>query len=163
MGADVRKEKKRLDRLTIKAIKDMAAGLHATAGRKAFVVNRIGDFGFLIGTDFTPTGSGFEIRFSEAVDASVLNLYDVEAGLFGPADVTLIGDRSGPLSGSLVLDESNTRARFVATGALLAPDTYTVRLRSADDAFKSLSGTLLRGGANDSQGLAQFLQVAEAI
>ena len=50
-----------------------------------------------------PKNTFVGIRFSEAIDTSVLNLYDTETGGLGPADVTLVGDTTGQIAGSLVL------------------------------------------------------------
>ena len=95
-------------------------------------------------TAFSPTASGFAVEFSETIDPSVLNLYDVESGVFGPADVTLVGDALGTIEGSLVVEEN--QVTFVATGGPLPADTYTVTLRSAEDAFKRLDFRQLLDG-----------------
>jgi VCBS repeat-containing protein len=106
----------------------------------------------LIVTAFQTTSSGFTVEFSQAFDASSLNLYDAQTGDFGPADVTLVGSTVGPVRGSLVLNAAANTATFIKTGGLLAPDTYTVRLRSATNGFKSLNGNLLDRNDDGSAG-----------
>ncbi len=96
-------------------------------------------------TTVTPTGSGIEIEFSDELDPSVLNLFDAETAQLGAADLTLVGASSGPIRGSLVIDASLTKVTFVKTGGPLESDVYTVRLRSAEDGFKSAAGLLLDG------------------
>src|SRR5262252_5450771 len=75
-------------------------------------------------TQFAANASGFRAQFNQAVDSSVLNLYDTESGTFGPADVTVVGADQGNISGSLVVD--GNQLTFVKTGGVLAPDVYTV-------------------------------------
>lgn len=103
-------------------------------------------------TSFTPTPSGFVAVFNRAIDPQVLNLYTTQTAALGPADVTLTGDTSGPVRGSLVVDLSNTRITFVRTGGLLPNDSYTVTLRSAANGFREPSGNLLDGDGNGSPG-----------
>ncbi|EMI56388.1 cadherin domain-containing protein [Rhodopirellula sallentina] len=100
---------------------------------------------------FTPTPSGFTAELSEQISTQELSLYDNEAGDAGAADVTLQGATTGSVSGSLVVN--GTSVTFVATGGPLAADTYTVTLRSADDAFKDLDdGELLDGDDDGTAG-----------
>jgi hypothetical protein len=98
----------------------------------------------------TATPSGFAVDFNRAIDPDVLNLYDVESGTLGPADVTLVGDATGPVPGSLVVAEE--RLTFIATRGVLVPDNYTVTLRSADDAIRDENGELLDGNNDGSPG-----------
>ena len=94
--------------------------------------------------DFAPTPSGFVVEFNQAVDTSVLNLYDAANGTFGPADLTLVGETTGPIAGSAVVE--GNRLRFVATGGVLPEDTYTARLRSAEDGLRALDGHAILDG-----------------
>jgi hypothetical protein len=66
--------------------------------------------------------------------------------------VTLVGETSGPVSGSLVVDRSNTAITFVKTGEQLAVDTYTVTLRSAPDGFITADASLLDGDDDGTAG-----------
>jgi len=101
---------------------------------------------------FHATPSGFDVDFNKPVDVSVLNLYDTEAQLFGPADVTVVGAATGPVRGSLVLDATGRTATFVRTGGVLVPDIYTVTLRSAANGFEDTDGNLLDGDADGTPG-----------
>ena len=104
---------------------------------------------------FLVQSSGFTLRFNRAVDTADLNLYD---GLFGttpssePADITLVGNTVGAVAGSVVWDPVNNIATFVRTGGPLAIDTYTLTVRSANNAFKDTLGNLLDGDANGTGG-----------
>jgi VCBS repeat-containing protein len=80
---------------------------------------------------FTPTPSGFTAQLSEEIRLENLNLYDTQGGAMGAADVTLRGESGGDVRGTLVV--RGTELTFVATGGVLAPDTYTATLRSAPD------------------------------
>jgi hypothetical protein len=102
------------------------------------------------GVALTPTG--FIADFNRPIDQTVLNLYDGLPASLGPADVTVTGTTTGLVSGSLLVDPSGTRITFIQTGGVLAPDTYTVRLRSAADAFKDTSGGLLDGNRDGTPG-----------
>lgn len=82
---------------------------------------------------FTPTPSGFTAQLSEEIRVENLNLYSTQGGAMGAADVTLRGGSVGDVRGTLVV--RGTELSFVATGGVLAPDTYTATLRSAPDAI----------------------------
>ncbi len=93
---------------------------------------------------FTPTASGFTAQLTEEIRVENLNLYDTQGGAMGAADVTLRGESVGDVTGSLVV--RGTELTFVATGGVLAPDTYVATLRSASDAIVDAAlGELLDG------------------
>jgi mRNA-degrading endonuclease HigB of HigAB toxin-antitoxin module len=92
----------------------------------------------------TPTPSGFLAEFNQPVDTSVLNLYDAASGALGPADLSLVGDTTGPIAGTAMVQ--GNQLRFVATGGVLPQDSYTVRLRSAANGLKALDGGALLDG-----------------
>src|SRR5262245_47822100 len=94
--------------------------------------------------------SGFTAQFNQSVDSSVLNLYDTEAGALGPPDVTVVGANQGDVSGSLVV--KGNQLTFVKTGGILAPDVYTVMMRSADNGIKGADGSLLDGNSDGTPG-----------
>jgi hypothetical protein len=98
------------------------------------------------------TPSGFVAHFRRALDVSALNLYDVQAGIFGQADLTVVGAAVGPVAGSLLYDQQARTVTFIKTGGPLAADTYTVTLRSGSDAFKDSDGHLLDGDADGVEG-----------
>jgi hypothetical protein len=99
----------------------------------------------------TPTSSGFHVRFSQDLDASVLNLYD-EGGTLGPADLTLIGAAVGKVRGSFVIDPGLREATFITTNGLLPQDQYTVTLSSGATAFRDSGGSLLDGDGDGTPG-----------
>lgn len=100
----------------------------------------------------TGTPSGFEVTFSGAIDASVLNLYDAQSVAMGPADVTLVGAATGAVRGTLFVEDGGQQLVFVRTGGVLAADTYTVILRSAADGIKATDGMLLDGNGDGVPG-----------
>jgi RHS repeat-associated protein len=102
--------------------------------------------------DFHATATGFTAEITAALDATSLNLYQTETGGEGPADLTLIGATTGVVAGSLVVDPAAGTLTFIKTGGVLAPDTYTVTLRSATDGFKDAGGVLLDGDADGVPG-----------
>ena len=70
-------------------------------------------------TSFTPTATGFSATFNYPIDPGtaanpLLQLYDYSSTV--PADVTLIGAATGPIRGSLVLDDNNMGITFIQTG-----------------------------------------------
>jgi hypothetical protein len=92
------------------------------------------------------------VDFNRDLDASVLNLYDLEDGSLGAADVTLVGATVGTVRGSVVIDPSLRRLTFVRTGGLLLPDSYTLTLRSSASGFRDSLSALLDGDANGIAG-----------
>jgi hypothetical protein len=96
--------------------------------------------------------SGAAIRFNRPLDPATLNLYATETGGQGPADVTLVGAATGAVAGSLVLDDDLQGFRFVKTGGPLAPDTYTLTLRSAANGVIDTLGRLLDGDDDGTPG-----------
>jgi uncharacterized protein YggE len=78
---------------------------------------------------FMPTPSGFVAELSAEIQQSALNLYDTQSHALGAADVTLTGNVTGNVRGSLVVE--GTTLTFIATGGALPSDTYTATLRSA--------------------------------
>ena len=87
-------------------------------------------------TSFTPLTSGFAVTFNRPVNTSLLNLYD---GLipdsvspqnpnginnsFGAADVTLVGQNTAAVRGSLVWNSATDTASFVKTDAVARTPT----------------------------------------
>src|SRR5689334_20573584 len=78
-------------------------------------------------TQFSADASGFTAQFNQAVDSTVLNLYDTETAALGPADVTVVGAAQGNVNGSLVVN--GNQLTFVKTDGVLAPDVYTVTMQ----------------------------------
>lgn len=111
--------------------------------------------------DVTPNASGFVVRFDGPFDPSVLNLYQAESPTDSPAslslaDLVLIGANAGSgatpgeVRGSLIV--GNNQVTFVATGGVLAPDDYTLTLRSGANGFITPEGDLLDGNADGTPG-----------
>ena len=110
-------------------------------------------------SSFASTSTGFRAELSAELETSLLNIFATEAVGLGPADVTVRGAAHGMVSGSLVVEPSARVVTFVATGGALAPDSYTVVLRSAADGFASLAGPILDGNGDGIPGddfTAQF-------
>jgi VCBS repeat-containing protein len=102
------------------------------------------------------TPSGFVLRFNRSIDFALINLYAgrIAAGgtSAGAADVTLVGNATGAVRGSLVWDADYAGFEFIASGGVLQPDTYTIQLRSADDGFQDTAGQWLDGNGNQQPG-----------
>ncbi len=101
----------------------------------------------LVVENLLATPSGFAAVFNRPPNPADLNLYDTQAGVFGPADVTLVGDTGGDIPGSLVVD--GTVLTFIATGGPLAADRYTVTLRSGANGLRDLADEQLLDGNGD--------------
>ncbi len=81
---------------------------------------------------FAPTASGFKVRFDHPFEAAALDLHN-PAG--GQPDVQLVGDLSGPVSGSLVFDSDGRGLSFIRTGGILPSDRYRLTLASGQSGF----------------------------
>ncbi len=117
-------------------------------------------------TSFTQTPSGFTVAFSKPfVDSSTspLHLYDAASAGYGPAEVTLVGQNSGAITGSLLVNSSNTGFTFIktdptyggSTAGLLPADSYTVTLVSGSNALRDTSNVPLDG--QDNGGSANYV------
>lgn len=103
----------------------------------------------LLVTSVVPDASGFTLEFNAPLSRDRLNLYDA-AGQ-GQADLVVHGESTGDVAGSVVLDQSGQRLRFIKTGSHLTADAYTVTLKSGDTGVHSADGYRLNG---DGKGLA---------
>lgn len=105
-------------------------------------------------TAFTPTASGFSVRFNQEIDPSVLNLYQGAGSdplRTGDADVrVLVG--TTPVRGSLVMDADGRGFAFVKTGGTLTAGTYNVTIASRANGLIDSLGRLLDGDANGTAG-----------
>ena len=102
--------------------------------------------------DAALTNTGAVVNLSRDVDLALLNLYDVSGNPLGPADFTLVGATTGNAKGSLIVDPDQRRLTFVKTSGVLAPDSYTLTLRSAANGFRDTGGALLDGDADGVAG-----------
>ena len=110
-------------------------------------------------TNLSATADGFTASFNAPISLSTLNLYSGEAIGIDPADVIVVGDAAGVISGSLIVQPNTGTIRFLATGGPLLPDVYTVQLRSGVDGFVSQDGGQLDGNEDSVAGdnyTAQF-------
>jgi len=96
------------------------------------------------------TPSGFTIDFSEAVDPASLRLWAFDQA--DTATMTLSGESSGPVSGSVVLRPDATGAVFIATGGILPDDRYTIRLGGDENGVTASGGGLLDGDGDGVPG-----------
>jgi N-acetylneuraminic acid mutarotase len=107
---------------------------------------------------FTPTATGFTAAFTKPFVPSNLSLWGGTVG--NPIqDVTLIGDKSGPINGSLIVGPTNTSITFKASAIylsaffqspVLSNDTWHVRLvsGSGSNGFVDALGAGLDGANN---------------
>jgi uncharacterized delta-60 repeat protein len=97
-------------------------------------------------TNLSSDPSGFEVTFNRAANLSTLNLYSGgTVPAYGAADVTLVGQNTGPVTGSLIWNPSTDTADFIKTSGVLAADTYTVTLVSGSNAWEDTNDNLLAG------------------
>lgn len=102
--------------------------------------------------DFATNPSGFEIKFNRELDLSELNLYDGQDLSDDLPDLSLVGNKTGAVDGSLVYDADRKTITFVKTGDILVADTYTVTLDSRIDGFIDVEGELLDGDRDNLPG-----------
>ena len=100
----------------------------------------------------TPNASGFDIRFNREVNSGLLNLYDGLDLASDLSDLTVVGQQSGAIAGSLIWDAANNTAHFIKSGGVLAADQYSVTLASRPDGWVSGTGELLDGDADGNAG-----------
>ena len=97
--------------------------------------------------DFSENVSGFDVQFNRSPVLDDLNLYDGMDAEIDLPDLSLVGDTTGLIRGSMVWEPSSNTLSFVKTGGPLVDDHYTVTLRSDSDAFHDNSSIL--DGDND--------------
>jgi Ca2+-binding RTX toxin-like protein len=90
--------------------------------------------------------SSVTIQFPKALNLSVLNLYG------GQSDLRLTGNNSGEIRGSTVWNEVDRTLTFIATGAPLKDDFYTLSLSSRSDGFVYTDGSLIDGNNDNAPG-----------
>ena len=116
-------------------------------------------------TAFEATPSGYQVRFSRAVDSGVLNLFDGIDYSWGAADAVLRDASNRAVAGSIVLDPDSMGYRFVKTGTPLLVGSYSLTLESRAGAFGDTHGRLLDGDADGVAGghhVRSFTQAAFA-
>lgn len=85
------------------------------------------------------TPSAVVMRFNAPFDPDALNLYDTENDGRGPADVTVVGDATGSVRGSLLIGTDRLSMTFVATGRFPA-DTFTLSVSGGVDGLRDVNG-----------------------
>jgi uncharacterized delta-60 repeat protein len=100
--------------------------------------------------NFTPTASGFDVTFNRPANLNVLNLYSSGSGPYGAPDLTLVGQHTGQVEGSLIWNPSTNTAEFIKTGGVLAADNYTLTLVSGSTAWEDVNNNLLDGLDNST-------------
>ncbi|MBL8335243.1 MAG: tandem-95 repeat protein, partial [Rhodoferax sp.] len=103
-------------------------------------------------TTFQATDAGYQVRFSRALDTTVLNLYDGIDYSWGAADAVLRDANDRVVAGSMVLDADAMGFTFVKTGAALPAGTYKLTLESRAGAFADTHGRLMDGDADGTAG-----------
>ncbi len=96
----------------------------------------------------TNNSSGIIIQFSQALNLDVLNLYGGQNGV----DLLLVGENNGEIRGSVIWNELDNTLTFIATGAPLKDDIYTLSLFSRNDGFIYNDGNLIDGDNDDLAG-----------
>ena len=91
---------------------------------------------------FSYDSNGFAVRFNDPFDTGSINLYDSALANLGAADIVLSGAASGLVKGSVVFDADYKGLRYVVSGSGLAPETYSLALKSGPRAFHSVFGNL---------------------
>jgi hypothetical protein len=87
----------------------------------------------------TLTPTGFHVRFNRAIDFNALDLLWAERWQETP-EVGLAGAKSGVVPGSIVPDPDNRGFTFVKTAGVLAPDNYTLTIRSGSEGLRDELG-----------------------
>jgi subtilisin family serine protease len=153
---------------------EVAAGAFTDlAGNEAAAIDGATEWTFttrgaLVVESFQATGTGFVATFTSDLRSDALNLYD-QGGVWGPADVRVVGAATGPVRGSLVVGPGLRQVTFVATSGILPPDQYSVTFVSGTDGLHDVNAKLLDGDADGAVGddFATLLSVgspaAEAI
>jgi Ca2+-binding RTX toxin-like protein len=96
-----------------------------------------------------PSSSNIALKFDRDFNFNLINLYQGQNNRT-LADVSLIGESTGKVKGSLVWDNKDKILTFIKTRGLLAPDRYTLSLSA--EAFVSDRGILLDGDGDGRAG-----------
>ena len=98
---------------------------------------------------FSSNASGFDVVFNRAPNLTDLNLYDgLDLSVDVPDVILHANTANVDIHGSLAFNAATNTMSFVKTGDILAPDTYSVTLRSSLTGFHDLNGRLLDGNGN---------------
>jgi hypothetical protein len=95
-----------------------------------------------------------QINFNVPIATTGLQVYDTYSGstLTEEADFKVTDSTGAVVRGSVIVANDKKSLRFVKTGAGFAAGTYTVKMRSAANAFRTSLGQLLDGDGNGTPG-----------
>jgi hypothetical protein len=101
---------------------------------------------------FSQDASSVTVVFNNPIATTLLQINDAYSGstLTEEADLIIKDASNLAVKGSLIVAPDAKSATFIKTGAGFANGTYSVRLRSAANAFRNSTGELLDGD-NDGQ------------
>ncbi|MCA9247260.1 MAG: CotH kinase family protein [Planctomycetales bacterium] len=128
---------------------DDAASWYAAEPSPGTFVDLVSTFQIFT-ADVLPTG--VSLRLLRDPDLAKLNLYDGIDPTPDLPDIELVGAQVGQVTGSLIWHSAKRTLEFVRTGAPLAPDDYTLLVRSKSDGLIGADGALLDGDRNGSAG-----------
>lgn len=86
--------------------------------------------------------------FNQDLNEEVLSLYGSE----NLPDITVKGEKTGTVNGSLIWNEEINALGFIKTGKFLEPDKYTATLFSRENAIVQVGGEILDGDLDGNSG-----------
>jgi VCBS repeat-containing protein len=102
------------------------------------------------------TPSGVRVRFNHGFDPSLINADVLGTTVSAGADLEITDSGGNRLSGAVVVDDDHAGFSFIKAGGHLSPGSYTVKLRSAQDAFERLDGNKDGTAGDDYVGQIQI-------
>ncbi len=87
--------------------------------------------------------SGVDIVFSKAIDPASLVIWAASLDTESYVDVTLVGQNTGAVRGSVAWNSVTNTVSFVKTGTVLAADTYTLTVKGGALGILSSTGETL--------------------
>jgi hypothetical protein len=92
-------------------------------------------------TTATSNASGVDIVFSKAIDPASMVIWAASNATV--SDVTLVGQSTGAVRGSVAWNSATNTVSFVKTGTVLAADTYTLTIRGGASGIVSSTAETL--------------------
>ncbi|MCA9247052.1 MAG: lamin tail domain-containing protein [Planctomycetales bacterium] len=103
--------------------------------------------------------AGFVLELNRPIDDSLWNLYETFENPT-PADLSVVSQSAGALSGSVFWNEARTRLEWIKTGGPFEPGQYTITLSGRADGAVSTTGEALDGD-DDGQPGGDFIELLE--
>ncbi|MDJ0650505.1 MAG: right-handed parallel beta-helix repeat-containing protein [Xenococcaceae cyanobacterium MO_188.B19] len=103
-------------------------------------------------TDIQVDSNSIAIEFNRDINLDLLNLYRGENNQDALSDLTLVGEETGTVNGSLVWDEFTKTLTFIATTGILEPDNYTLTIPSRENGIVTPDGGVLDGDGDGIEG-----------